>query len=95
MFDEDLDGFLADHGVPCTAGGFAFTGMLDAPGEVITVGIQDVVSNDYQLTVTTATIGAAAIRYGTAISVAGVSYMAKVVVPVDDGAFSSIHLSRV
>ena len=45
---EDLDVFMADFGLSCTAGATTAKGILDMPGEVVAGGM--VLSTDYSLT---------------------------------------------
>lgn len=92
--DEDLDGFLEDHGKPCIAGGVGFLGILDAPGDVLSLGGDEVVSNEYALTVKATVIAQARIKYGTPVLVDGVSYTARPPRAIDDGVFVLVPLSK-
>jgi hypothetical protein len=50
-FTEDLDVFLADFGVSCTAGAVTAKGILDMPSQIVSDGM--VLSTDYTLTART------------------------------------------
>jgi hypothetical protein len=93
--EEDLDGFLEDHGKPCTVGDVEFLGILDAPGEVLTLGGEGVISNEYALTVEASVVAQARIKKGTAINVDGVAFAARTPRAVDDGTFVLVPLSKV
>jgi hypothetical protein len=93
--DEDLDAFLEDHGKPCSVGAIDFIGILDAPGELLTLAGDGVVSTEYALTVKSAVIGEARIKHGTALTHDGTAYTARAPRPLDDGQFSIIPLSKV
>lgn len=95
MEDEDLDAFLEDHGKPCKAGAVEFLGILDAPGEVLTLGGDGVISNEYALTVKSTVIAQARIKHGTPLTHNGVPYTARQPRAIDDGVFSIIPLSKV
>jgi hypothetical protein len=93
--EEDLDGFLEDHGKPCSVGAVEFLGILDAPGEVLTLGGDGVISNEYALTVKATVVAQARIKHGTPVLVDGVQYTARPPRAVDDGAFVLVPLSKV
>jgi len=94
--EEDLDGFLEDHGKPCKVGDLPeFLGILDAPGEVLTLGGDGVISNEYALTVKATVVAQARIKHGTPVLVDGVQYTARPPRAVDDGAFMLVPLSKV
>jgi hypothetical protein len=93
--DEDLDGFLEDHGKPCNVGAVEFLGILDAPGEVLTLGGDGVISNEYALTVKATVVAQARIKHGTPVLVNGVQFTARPPRAVDDGAFMIVPLSKV
>lgn len=92
---EDLDGFLEDHGEPCKVGAVDFLGILDAPGEVLTLGGDGVMSNEYALTIKASVIGLAGIKHGKQVLVDGVAFTARQPRPIDDGAFAVVPLSKV
>lgn len=92
---EDLDGFLEDHGKPCKVGVVDFLGILDAPGEVLTLGGEGVMSNEYALTVKASVIGLAGIKHGKPVTVDGIAFTARQARPIDDGAFAVVPLSKV
>ena len=87
---EDLDIFLADFGVSCTAGSTTANGILDMPSQVISDGM--VLTTDYTLTARAADFGG--LYYGDGITVAGVNYMVREVRKLDDGAFVEIGLTN-
>ena len=87
---EDLDIFLADFGVSCTAGAVTAQGILDMPMEVL-AGDQ-VLSTDYTLTARASDFGD--LQYGAEISVNGVPYTVRETRLIDDGAMCQIGLMR-
>jgi hypothetical protein len=87
---EDLNIFLADFGVSCTAGAVTAVGILDMPMEVL-AGDQ-VLSTDYTLTARASDFGD--LQYGSEISVNGVPFTVRETRLVDDGAFCQIGLMR-
>ncbi len=88
---EDLNLFLDDFGVSCTAGAVSALGILDMPSQVLAGEM--VLSTDYTLTARTADFGS--LIYGDAITVAGVSYQVRETRLIDDGAFVEIGLAKV
>jgi len=52
---EDLNGFLDDFGVSCTAGAVSALGILDMPSQIISGDM--VLSTDYTLTARAADFG--------------------------------------
>lgn len=94
MILEDLDAFLEDHGKPCVVGACEFLGILDAPGEVITVGGGDLVATDPTLTVKSSVIRECGIKMGTALTHDGVPYKARQPRQIDDGVFTVIPLAK-
>lgn len=89
-FDEDLNLFLNDFGVSCTAGAVSALGILDMPSQVIADGM--VLSTDYTLTAKVSDFGS--LVYGDGITVAGISYQVREVRRLDDGQFCEIGLSK-
>jgi hypothetical protein len=87
---ENLDAFLADFGVSCTAGAVTALGILDMPTQVL-AGDQ-ILSTDYTLTARAADFGD--LLYGSEISVNGVPYTVRETQLIDDGAFCQIGLMR-
>lgn len=94
MFAEDPAVFLRDFGLPCVANGVAFTGILDQPDDVLQHAGVNQLSTMYELTVSAASVGAAALRSGVSLTVAGLAYVIRDVMSVDDGAFFHLTLSR-
>jgi hypothetical protein len=88
--DENLDVFLADFGVSCTAGAVTALGILDMPGQVLIDGM--VISTDYTLTAKAEDFGD--LLYGSGISVDGVLYTVREVRRLDDGMFCEIGLQK-
>lgn len=93
MFDEDLDVFLEDHGVPCSVAGSDFTGIKDEPDEQLSVGV-GALSTMTTVLVKSSVVAALGIKAGVAIVVAGVQYVARNPVRLDDGAFSQVPLTK-
>jgi hypothetical protein len=90
-FTESLDPFLADFGVPVTAGAVSGLGMLDQNSEIILGGEITVI--DYLLTVPTATFGS--LTYGDLVTVDGVGYKAETQPQrFDDGTFCRVPLVK-
>jgi hypothetical protein len=85
---EDLDIFLADFGVTCTAGAVTAKGILDMPGEVVAGGM--VLSTDYSLTARYANFGTLA--RGDSITVDGDAYTVRENRRIGDGKFIEIAL---
>jgi len=96
MIDEDLDAFLEDHGKPCQCGAVDFLGIVDAPDENLSMGGgMNALSQMTTVMLKTSVVVAAGIKLGVGLVVDGVPYMARQPVRVDDGAFSSIPLTKV
>jgi hypothetical protein len=88
---EDLNLFLDDFGVSCTAGAVSALGILDMPSQIISGDL--VLSTDYSLTARAADFGG--LKYGDSITVAGTSYQVRETRQIDDGAFVEIGLTKV
>jgi hypothetical protein len=95
MIDEDLDAYLADHGVPCSCGSVDFVGILDQPDEDLPMGGMHAQSTTATLLIKTGVIVAAGIKYGTPITVNAIAYTAHNPAKESDGAFSNILLTKV
>ena len=87
---EDLDIFLADFGVSCTAGAVTANGILDMPSQVISDGM--VLSTDYTLTARASAFGT--LVRGNAITVDSVAYTVRETLLIDDGKFVQIALQK-
>jgi len=87
---EDLNVFLNDFGVSCTAGAVTALGILDMPSQIISGDL--VLTTDYTLTVRAADFGG--LLFGDGITVAGVNYQVREVRRLDDGAFCEVALQR-
>jgi hypothetical protein len=92
--DEDLDAFLEDHGKPCLAGTTDFLGILDQPDVDVDLGKASTTSTMYALTVKSSVVVQAPLRNGTRITVAGVDYIARHPLQLDDGAFTQFSLTK-
>jgi hypothetical protein len=82
--------FLNDFGVSCTSGAITALGILDMPSQVISGDM--VLTTDYSLTARAADFGG--LKYGDAITVAGVNYQVREARQLDDGAFVEIGLTK-
>ena len=87
---EDLDVFMADFGVSCTAGSTTAKGILDMPGEVVAGGM--VLSTDYSLTTRHSNFGT--LTVGDAITVDGINYTVRENRLIGDGSFVEIALQK-
>lgn len=88
---EDLNLFLEDFGVSCTAGAISALGILDMPSQIISGDL--VLSTDYTLTARAADFGG--LKYGDSITVATIAYQVRETRLIDDGAFVEIGLQKV
>jgi hypothetical protein len=87
---EDLDIFLADFGVSCTAGAVTANGILDMPSQILSDGI--VLSTDYTLTARASNFGT--LIRGSSITVDSVAYTVRETMLIDDGKFVQIALQK-
>ncbi len=87
---ENLDGFLTDFGVAVTNGVTTTTGILDMPSEVIAGGM--VITTDYALTIKANVYPN--LKYNDSLTVGGVAYTVREVRLQDDGAFTTVYLSK-
>lgn len=91
-FIEDLAIFLADFGLPCTAGAVSFVGLLDQPDEILALGRADAHSRQYELTYRSDQV---TLTRGQAVVVSFVAYTVREAPrQVGDGAFSRALLSK-
>jgi hypothetical protein len=87
---ENLDAFLDDFGVTCTAGAVTALGILDMPSQVL---LSDaILSTDYTLTARASSFGG--LKYGDAITVAGTAYTVRETQYIDDGAMVQLALQK-
>jgi hypothetical protein len=89
-FTENLDVFLADFGVSCTAGAVTALGILNMPGEVLMDGM--VISTDYSLIAKAEDFGD--LLYGSQISVNGVPFSVREATLQADGRMVQLSLQR-
>jgi hypothetical protein len=89
-FTENLDVFLADFGVSCTAGAVTALGILNMPGEVLMDGM--VISTDYSLLAKAEDFGD--LLYGSQISVNGVPFSVREATLQTDGRMVQLSLQR-
>ena len=94
MFAENLDIFLREFGVQCSAAGQAFTGILSQPDEMMLMAGVNVMSTMFELTVKSSDVAALAIKSKTAIVIAAVNYEVRDVMLIDDGGFSKLTVSK-
>ena len=87
---EDLDSFLVDFGVSCTAGATTANGILDMPSQVISDGM--VLTTDYTLTARTSNFGS--LIRGDSITVDGTAYTVRETMLLDDGKFVQLAIQR-
>ena len=87
---EDLDIFLADFGVSCTAGSTTANGILDMPSQVISDGM--VLTTDYTLTARASSFGS--LIRGDSITVDGTAYTVREAMLMDDGKFVQLGLQK-
>lgn len=87
---EDLDIFLVDFGVSCTAGATTANGILDMPSQVISDGM--VLTTDYTLTARTSAFGS--LIRGDSITVDGTAYTVRETMLLDDGKFVQLGIQK-
>lgn len=89
-FAEDLDIFVADFGVSCTAGATTANGILDMPSQVISDGM--VLTTDFTLTARASAFGS--LIRGNSITVDSVAYTVREVMLIDDGKFVQLGIQK-
>jgi hypothetical protein len=90
---EDLSGYLADFGVPCSRGATNFIGLLDMPDNDFDVGGMSIQSTEYLLTFRSADI---TLAKGDAVTVNAIAYLVRSSDNLlDDGKFSAAKLSKI
>lgn len=89
-FAEDLDIFVADFGVSCTAGATTVNGILDMPSQVISDGM--VLTTDFTLTARASAFGS--LIRGNSITVDSVAYTVREVMLIDDGKFVQLGIQK-
>lgn len=87
---EDLNIFVDDFGVSCTAGATTANGILDMPSQVISNGM--VLTTDFTLTARTSAFGN--LISGDAITVDGIAYTVRETMLLDDGQFVQLGIQR-
>ena len=89
---DTLNVYLSDFGLSCQIGsGTAFKGILDATAENIASGLAT--SIEYLLRSRTTDVSSAS--RGTTITVDSANYTVRENIPEDDGAFTTLLLSKV
>lgn len=91
MFSEDLAPFLADFGIPATAGAASGKVILDMPDRAVLSG--RVQSTEYAMTFITADFPG--LKFGDSVTVNAINYRVLSVELLDDGALSTAELERV
>ena len=99
MIDEDPSLFLADFGLPCAAiqaeltqEPVYFTAILDTPATVMQLGHAAAMSVEYELTFASAAVS---LTRGQQVVANGTTYTVREAPrPIDDGAFSSVLLTK-
>ncbi len=94
MLPENTAVFLRDFGAPCTCGAYAFTGVLDAPDDTLSMGGVNVLSTMYALLMTKADVLGGAIGTGSNVTVNGQAFVVRDVLSIDDGVFNHLTLSK-
>lgn len=94
MFIEDPSVFMADFGLPCTCGAYAFTGILNTPDETMNMGGVNIISTMYELLTASANVAAGAITSGVSLGVNGQAFTVRDVLLGDDGLFTRLSLSK-
>ena len=87
---ENLDSFLADCGVSCTAGSTTANGILDMPSQIVSDGM--VLTTDFTLTARFSSFGS--LVSGDSITVDGTDYTVRETMLIDDGSFVEISLQK-
>lgn len=87
-FTEDLSVFLADFGVPISAGAASGLGILDMPSDIIADGM--VLTTDYKVTCLSSLFSD--LQHGAGVNVDGLPYTVRNVELLDDGKFCALML---
>ncbi len=93
-FKENPRVFLRHFGRPCVCDGKTFTGLLWMPGELMELSGVPVQSTGYTLQALTEELAAAGVQQKSLITVDGSLFMVREAVPMDDGVFSTLNLTR-
>ena len=94
MFDDDLDFYLEDHGVPCVVAGQSILGILNQAADVMQFDLGGAGSTMSDLTVKTSDVNALAITVKTSIAVNGVRFEVRQLDQPDDGAFTILKVRK-
>lgn len=94
MIEEDLDSFLADHGVECMAGTNKFMAIKDQPDVEVDVGKMRTTSTMYTLLAKTADVVANNLRNGSEITIGGIRFGVREPELLDDGAFTQLNVTK-
>ena len=89
---EDEAAFLADMGLPCSAGGVAFVALFDQADAIVDLSRVGVHSRQYTLTYQSAAV---TLRRDQAVTVNGAAYTVREAPQqLDDGAFTRAVISK-
>lgn len=90
MFTEDLSIFLADFGKPVVANGVSGLGIYDAPGRYTSEGVR--ISDEHMVRCLVSEFGG--LLYDDSITVDGEPFTVRDNMPVGDGQFCVILLTK-
>jgi hypothetical protein len=94
MIQEDLDAFLADHGVEFKVGTVPFMGILDKADSEVDLGKVRTTSTMYTLLVKTSVVASNKLRNGSEITSGADRYAVREPEQQDDGAFTQLNLTK-
>jgi hypothetical protein len=94
MIQEDLDAFLADHGVEFKVGAVPLVGILDKVDTELDIGKVRTTSTTYTLLVKSSVVLTYSLRNGSEITIGDSRYAVREPEQVDDGAFTQLNLTK-
>ena len=94
MIQEDLDAFLADHGVEFKVGAVPLMGILDKVDSELDIGKVRTTSTMYTLLVKSSVVAAYSLRNGSEIAIGASRYAVREPEQVDDGSFTQLNLTK-